>query len=354
MKTYPNLIEQIYDFENLYRAWQRAAQGKRNRPQVMRYGYRLEENLIDLQNHLIWGTWQTGEYRHFTLHEPVYREGAALPFRDRVMHHALVAIIEPCFAPSWIDHSYACRAGKGTHRGADYAQALIRRVQRQHGQAYALKADIRKYFRSIDHAALKRLIRRKITCQPTLDLIEGVIDSTANPDDPRPYGIPLGNLTSQLFANVYLDALDQYAKHRLKVRNYVRYMDDFVIIHHDKQYLNALRLEIEAWLADQLHLKTNSKTQIFPIGTHHGRGLDFLGYRIWATHRRLRKDSIGRIKRSLKRLQREYAAGDIDLEQIRPVVHSWLAHASHADTHGLQVAILGAFGFVREGPPPDA
>lgn len=353
-KTFRNLYPQIYDFENLERAYQLARRGKRQRPPVLRFEYDRDSNLIDIQNHLIWGTWQTGQYRHFTLHEPVYRQGASLPFRDRVMHHALVAVLEPCFLPRMITHTYACIAGRGTHRGADKAQAMLRRVQRDHGRVYVLKSDISKYFYNINHDILRRILRKRIACKPTLRLLDEIIGSFAWAGERHnPRGIPLGNLTSQLFANIYLGEMDLFVKHQLRERHYARYMDDSVIVHHDKQHLHRIRKEIDVFLHDHLALQTNRKTQVFPVTPSRGRALDFLGYRIWTTHRKLRKNSITRIKRSLKRLQKAYAVGDATLEDIRPVVHSWLAHARHANSRALQRAVLGRFAFVRGGQRSD-
>lgn len=347
-KTFKNLYPAIYDFESLLGAYMRARRGKRNRTAVQRFHYNMEGNLIEIQNHLIWGTWKTGQYRTFTLHEPVYRVGASLPFRDRVMQHALVEAIEPCFGPRMIADTYACVVNRGTHAGADRAQSMLRRVQREHGQVYVLKADISKYFKNINHNILRAIIRKRVACKRTLDLIDEIIASTAVNGDVNPVGIPLGNLTSQLFANIYLGELDLYVKHTLREKLYVRYMDDFCIVHHDKEHLQRLRLIIEDFLMDRLGLKTNHKTQVFPVSVTNGRALDFLGYRMWVTHRRLRKSSIRRMVRRMRKLQKQYAAGDIDLDDIRPVVHSWLAHAKHAESYGLRRHILDRFPFMRD------
>lgn len=346
-KTFNNLYPKIYDFDNLMDAYVKASKGKRSRKEVMRFSYNLEGNLIDIQNHLMWGSWKTGEYRHFTLYEPVYRIGAALPFRDRVLHHSLVDAIYPCFFTRFISDTYACIQDRGTHLGADKAQEMMRKVKREHGVVYVFKGDISGYFYNINHTILKKIIRKRISCQRTLDLIDEIIDSSAAHGDINPKGIPLGNLTSQLFANIYLGELDLFVKHQLREEHYIRYMDDFCIIHHDKNHLQQIRVVIEDFLLNKLCLLTNKKTQIFPVAIKHGRALDFLGYRIWPTHRRLRKSSISRICRSLKRLQRSYARGDIGMEEIRPVVHSWLAHASHADTFGLRNKILSSFSFIK-------
>lgn len=310
----------------------------------MRFHYEYESNLINIHNHLINGTWETGRYRPFTLTEPVYRVGAALPFEDRVLHHAIMNVINPIFERSFIADTYACIAGRGTHAGADRAQYMMRRVNQNHGVIYVFKADISGYFYNVNHDILKRLIRKRIKCRATISVIEEIIDSTAEGHNPK--GIPLGNLTSQLFANIYLGLLDDYAKHTLRIKNYVRYMDDFVVIHHCKDYLHGIRREIEAFLLQELALTTNSKTQVFKIDKH--RGLDFLGYRIWTTHRKLRKCSIKRVRKRLRKMQVAYAQGDMDIADIRQSVNSWIAHASHADAHTLVTKVLTNTVFQRD------
>lgn len=347
MKSYRNIYPSIYSFESLYRGYRRARLGKRDRVAVQHFEQDLEGNLIQLQNELIWGEYKTGRYHLFPVFEPKLRQVASLPFRDRVAHHALVAAIEPLWESRFIDHSYACRPGRGMHRGADAVQAMQRRVQRDHGRVYALKADVARYFASIDHQVMRQLLFRRIACSQTAAMCEEILASTTGQDELAPVGIPIGNLTSQLWANVYLHELDLFAKHHLKARHYARYMDDFVLIHHDKEWLHHARVEIEAFLWRQLRLNTNHKTQVFPVGRHHGRGLDFLGYHIWPTHRRLRKSSIRRIHRTMRRFQRLYARGDVDLDEIRRSVVSWSAHASHADTHGLQNTLFAQYPLRR-------
>lgn len=346
-KTYKNLFPLVYDFEALHAAYVRARRGKRAREEVARFEQDLEGNLITLQNELIWGTYRVGTYRTFKVYEPVARAGASLPFRDRVVQHALVAAIEPIWERRFIADTYACRRGRGTHRGADRAQAMLRAVKREHGHVYVFKADIAKYFASIDHAILKRLLRRRIACKQTLALLDQLIDSANGLYGAYGVGLPLGNLTSQLCANIYLHELDEFVKHALHERRYVRYMDDFIIVHHDKDYLQRARKLVEEFLWQRLRLRTNYKTQIFPVATVQGRALDFLGYRIWPTHRRLRKSSISRIKRTLHGLSRRFADGTVSLERVRQSIASWVAHASHADSMGLRRALLGAFAFRR-------
>jgi retron-type reverse transcriptase len=346
-KTYKDLFPCIVDFENLYRAFLAARRNKRYRTEVLSFTSNLEENLIQLQNELLSGTYRTGPYRFFKVYEPKERVVAALSFRDRVVQHAIMAIIEPVWEPRFIFDSYACRVGKGAHAGADRIQYLIRRVRRTHGVSCVLKGDVAKYFPSIDHGILKRLIRRRIACSRTLSLLDEIIDSTAVIGDLAPKGLPIGNLTSQLFANIYLHELDMFVKHGLRERFYVRYMDDFVVVHHDKAHLHLVRRRIEEFLWDQLRLLTNRKTQVFPVQIHNGRALDFLGYRIWPSHRRLRKDSVKRMQRKLIKLEKAYACGLIDLNRISASIQSWLSHAGHADTYHLRSKLLGSVSFQR-------
>ncbi|WP_201766976.1 reverse transcriptase/maturase family protein [Chrysiogenes arsenatis] len=342
------LFTTIVDFESLHSAYLRARRGKRDRCEVMEFERDLEGNLIALQNELMWDMYRVGRYRNFIVYEPKQRMISALPFRDRVVQHALVAAIEPFWQRRFIFDSYACRPEKGTHRGADRAQRFLRIVQRNHGAVYVLKADIARYFPSVDHGVLKCLLRKRVSCEKTLELLDGIIDAPVEGEGVVVLcGIPIGNLTSQLFANIYLHELDLYVKHTLRERYYVRYMDDFCIVHWDKSHLHELRRVIEGFLWDVLRLRTNAKTQVFPVGAHRGRALDFLGYKIFTTHRRLRNDSIARIKRTLRKLKIQYEAGEVCIERVRQSVQSWLAHSSHADARGLQRYILERFPFVH-------
>lgn len=338
-KTYNNLFPQIYDFEALYQAYLKARRCKRYRGEILRFRQRLEENLIQLQNELIWKTYRTGEYYTFYVYEPKARLVAALPFRDRVIHHALVSVIEPIWESRFIYDSYACRVGKGTHAGTNRTQTFLCRAQRRWGRVYCLKADVAKYFPSIDHATLKALLRKRIACQDTLWLCDEIIDSAKRlTNGHQPKGIPIGNLTSQLFANIYLHELDKFIKYDLRERFYVRYMDDFIILGADKAYLHYLRKQIAGFLAERLFLQLNGKTQVFPVK---GRGVDFLGYRIWPTHRLLRVRSKKHMRRKLKKYTKLYGEGKIALDRINASIQSWLGHVKHCDSYRLRKKLLG-------------
>lgn len=340
MKTYKNLFQEVYQFDRLHWAYTQARRGKRDRAEVLRFEQNLEGELIQLQNELIWGMYATSPYRVFWVYEPKKRTVAALPFRDRVVQHSLTSVMEPIWEPRFIHHSYACRPGRGMHAGADQAQQWLREVKREHGRVYVLKADIAKYFPSIDHQVLLDMLGQRIACERTMGLASDIVDSW------HP-GLPIGNLTSQLWANVYLHELDSFVKQQLGVRRYIRYMDDWLIVHHDKAYLHALRRTLEEWLWDRLRLRLNNKTQIFPVAGRRGRALDFLGYRMWCTHRRLRGDSVKRMERRLREMQYQYKRGEIGLAEVRQRVNSWVAHADHADTENLKRQLLGSAVFVR-------
>ncbi len=333
-KTYNNLFDSICSFENLHAAYIKARKCKRYTKDVLNFSTNLEEELIMLQDDLTSGRYRTGSYKRFTIYEPKEREISALPFRDRVVHHAICAIIEPLFERKFIKDSYACRKNKGTHEASLRLSGFLRMAKQKWDKTYCLKADIAKCFHSVDHETLKNILRKTIRCQRTLLLIDEIIDSTNGHK-----GIPIGNLTSQLFANVYLNELDHFAKEKLKVRFYVRYLDDFILLYHDKTIVQGWRKEIEQFLREQLMLQINIKTSVFPIT----QGVDFVGYRTWATHKLLRKRSIIGMKKKLKKLAMLYRENSATLEDIKRVLASWLGHAQHADSYNVVKRVLKNF-----------
>jgi retron-type reverse transcriptase len=332
------MFDQIASFDNLIIAAHEAARGKRFREPIAQFMDNVEENAINIQNHLLWGSYEPSPHRQFFVFEPKKRLISAPPFKDRVLHHAIHQVVMPMVDKRFIYDSYACRTGKGTHKGVERAQRFMRIVQRNHGKVYALKADISRYFDSIDHAKLKNIVRVHIKCEETYQVLSKIIDGPQSENNA--VGIPLGNLTSQMFANMYLNELDQYVKHTLKERFYVRYMDDFVIFHHDKIHLQRLRAHIEEWLLINLGLKTNHKTQVFPVSKCRGRSLDFLGYRLYTTHRLMRKCTEKRMRFKLKRLRERYAKGDVTFDEVRSTIASYTGAAKHANAYSLLNEVL--------------
>ncbi|MCG8348940.1 MAG: hypothetical protein MI924_14305 [Chloroflexales bacterium] len=347
MKTYRNLYPQVYDFENLYLAYRAARRAKRGRAEVMRFEQRVEDQLFRLQEELRDQTYQPGGYRHFYIYEPKKRKISAAPFRDRVVHHALVNIIEHLFERKFIHDSYACRVGKGTHRALDRCTQFVRQYR------FVLQCDVAKFFPTIDHAILLGILGRTIADPQALQLCAqiiasgaGVLDSERElfwfPGDDlfaplRPQGLPIGNLTSQFWANVYLNELDQFVKRELKCRAYLRYADDFLLFHDDKATLQGWRAELRAFAAERLRLHLHdTKCQVFPTGS----GVPFLGFRHFAAYRRLKRPSVVRFRRRLRGLQRAYADGRVSLEKVGESIQSWCAHAAHGNTYRLRNQIL--------------
>lgn len=285
-------LEQSFSFENLRAAYQRARRGKGGREEVAQFGWNLESNLLALRTDILSDAYVHGSYRKFIVSDSKRREIQAAPFRDRVVHQAMVAALEPVFDRGFVYDTYACRRGKGTH-------AAIARFERfARVSRYALTMDISKYFASIDHGILFSFLARKVNDRRMLALCRIVIKSS---EEKPGVGIPIGNLTSQLFANVYLDALDQYVKHGLQERRYVRYMDDFAILHDDKAHLHALKAEVTDFLAARLKLAVHPhKAQIVPTRC----GVGFLGFRIFPHHRLLRPSTVRRFVARVKRAKR--------------------------------------------------
>ena len=327
------LHEAIYDYSNLLLSYNKARRGKRYRKEVLKYTQKKEENLQRTQEELIELTYNPSGYRYFKVYEPKERQIMALPFYDRVVQHAINNVLEPIFEKRFYRHSYACRKGKGSHAASDTLQKWLYDWEKYHKdeKLYAIKADIHAYFKSINHNRLKKEIRRVIKDENVLLLTDRIIDH--NGEMPDGTGIPVGNLTSQLFANVYLDALDKYVKEVLGVKKYIRYMDDFIILSPDIEQLKDWLQKIEAFINTELLLSFNPKTTIVCASTG---GIDFVGYKHRATHKKVRKDSIKRIKRTIK----QYERGETTKESLQKSICSWTGHAGHADSYHLREKII--------------
>ena len=353
MKRFGNLWLRVLAFENLLLAYRKARKGKRTRSEVARFDLNLERELLALQRELYDRTYRPGTYRTFTIYERKSRQISAAPFRDRVVHHALLNLVEPLLDRRFIHDSYACRPGKGVHRAVDRYQGWAQRY------AYALKLDVARYFPSIDHELLKAQLRRHLKDQAVLWLFDLIIDHSAPfAEEPLAYfpgddlltpltrntGIPIGNLTSQFLANLYLNEIDHFAKQVLRARAYLRYVDDLVVLSDSKAELHAWRRAIEKRLQD-LRLRVHSrKANIFRVCD----GVDVLGYRVFPGYRLLRNDNGHRFARRLRGFASAYRDGTMDWPDFDPNVQSWIGHASQADTLGLRGALFAATVFTRE------
>lgn len=333
--THNDLHSRIIDFDNLWKAYLAAREGKRYRREVAQFNVNLEENLLNIHNHLVWGTWRPGKSREFRIFEPKQRDIQAPPFADRIVHHAVVRIVEPLFERRFIYHSYACRRRKGAQRAVNELQAMLRAAGQNSATPYVVKADVRSYFASIRHDVLFRAISRVVSCRKTLALWRRIAAAYGHESG---IGLPVGALTSQLSANIVLDQLDHVAKDRLGIQMYVRYMDDIIIVSPDKESAwHALR-ELIGGLS-VLGLEINPKTSIFPAG----RGVDFCGYRTWATHILPRKRNIKKARERFRRLARLFQEGRASLFDARQIVLSFIAYAKHCNSWHTVVKILNDF-----------
>jgi retron-type reverse transcriptase len=356
MKRFGNLWSKIINFENLYLASHKAQKGKRFRENILEFNDKLENNLFQLQHELQTKTYEPGEYHSFRIYDPKPRLISAAPYRDRIIHHALCNIIIPLIDKTFIHDSYANRKGYGTHR------ALKRFTQFARSSQYILQCDIKKYFPSIDHEVLKQQINSKIKCQDTLWLINSIIDNS-NLQEPidnyfleddiltvkeRRKGLPIGNLTSQFFANVYLNGLDHFIREKIKCHKYLRYVDDFALFSDDKEFLVNARIEIEDYLTT-LRLRIHPiKSQLFETQY----GVNFVGFRVLPDRIRVRNDNLRRSRKRLRELQYEYQYNQITLEKLIQRLQSWEAHLKHGDTHQLRKQIFDNLTFSHLPPYP--
>jgi RNA-directed DNA polymerase len=349
----PSLTE-IACWDNLLLAFQKASRGKRGNPEVAVFEYRLEENLIALREELLHRTYLPFPYSSFYIHEPKRRLISAAPFRDRVVHHALCNLIEPIFECSFVADSYANRVGKGTHRALNHAQDYARRFR------YVLQVDIRQFFPSIDHAILRAVLAKKLLDPGVLWLIERILASGVGvlveeyqmvyfPGDDlfavnRPRGLPIGNLTSQFWANVYLSSVDHFIKRQLRCPGYVRYVDDLLLFAHEKQVLWAWKDALVDRLA-ALRVTIHPGAHPRPVT----EGIPFLGFIVFPARRRLKRRKGVHYQRRVRAAVDTYRAGQLPADILAASLRGWVNHVRYANTVGLQKAILrGVPGEVLE------
>lgn len=339
----------MISFENLTRAAERAQKGKRLRVSTAEFNFFMEKEIFRLQEELGTQIYRPGPYRQFYVYEPKPRLISASPYRDRVVHQAFCGVIEPIFDNRFIHDSYACREGKGTHRAMNRCQEFARRGRSKN--AYVLKCDIQHYFPSISHERLYQIFARRIRDKRVLWLARVIIDSAnglrltlsdQGENIVKGVGIPIGNLTSQFFANVYLNELDYFVKFDLKEKNYLRYMDDFLVFGQDKGHLHQVKEEIARFLGDFLGLSLHAnKSTVFPVKL----GVDFCGFRVFPYYRKLRKTNVKMFVRRVEKMRQTFSEGNIGIKQISDSVRAWIAHASHGNTYSLRKKLLSKMAF---------
>ena len=325
MKRYGHLWEKVISVENLRLADEKARRGKQHTYGVRVHDENREANIQALHEALVTKTFKTSAYDVFTIYEPKERIIRALPFKDRVAQHALCNVIRPIIERGFYAHSYACIDGRGAHKAShDLSRWYYRLYMEWDGNVWVLKGDIHSYFASMSHDVLKRQYRKEIKDRRVLALLDCIVDHNGTGD---PVGVPVGNLTSQLFGGMYLTPLDRFVKETLRAKWYMRYMDDFVILARSRLKLVEQLEKITEFLHTELRLELNPKTKIYkPM-----HGIDFVGYRHFHDYRLIRKDSITRCRRRIRR----YAAGEVSWNQLQEQLTSWTGHASHANACGI-------------------
>ena len=352
MSVLSDVYGKMCSYEDLEISYREARKGKRYRPEILNFSDTLETGLDLLLFELNEMVYEMGRYRMFYVHEPKLRLVMSIPFRDRIVQWSIYRYLFPFYERLFIYDSYACRKGKGSHAAADRLQYWLRQVHRRELENsdvkyYYLKLDISKYFYRVNHQILLDILRVRIHDEKMMILLERIINNPnqkfglpagVSPED-CPYedwlddaGMPIGNLTSQMFANIYLDQLDQFCKHVLGAHFYIRYMDDVIILSDDKAELHRWKEQIERFLNEALALQLNKKTAIRPISL----GIDFVGYKIWSTHRKLKKSTARKIIRKVKVMCYLLSTGQMTKEEFMRRAASYKGILEHCDSYGLR------------------
>ena len=320
-------FNKIFSANNLLTSWKQFLRGKKEKIDVAEFSLRLTSHLFELERDLLTGSYRHGGYIYFTINDLKPRDIHKASVRDRIVHHALYSALYPYFDRKFIYDSYSCRIGKGTHRALDRFATFARRESGAHCHTvWALSGDIKKCFASVDHCVLKSILRRHVTCPRLTAVLDSIIDSFSTSNNK---GIPLGNLTSQLFINIYLNELDHHIKRNLKAKYYIRYADDFIIMSHDKDWLWELLPRIGEFLGDRLLLELRPNARPFRTVSS---GVDFLGWVHFSHHRVLRSATRWRMLRKLERFHSP------------AVISSYLGLLSHGNTRALSDIVLNFEG----------
>lgn len=317
------IFDTIISVDNLFSAWREFRRGKRKKIDVQNFEFALEDNLFTLHEELITKTYEHSGYQSFYVQDPKLRHIHKAVVRDRVVHQAVFRVLYPIFDKGFIHDSYSCRIQKGTHRAVNRLASFARKASHNNTKIlYALKCDIKKFFDSVDHATLLLFIKERVD-EDTMWLVEHILKSFEKENG---RGLPLGNVTSQLFANVYLHALDMFVKQNLREKYYLRYCDDFIILGNDLEHLSCVVKEIDRFLCTALGLRLHkNKVSI----RKYGQGIDFLGYVIRPYYRVLRTKTKRRMFREMKKKKILLSRGVIDQDSFDQSRQSYLGMLSH-------------------------
>ena len=337
-----NIFARIVDEENLEKAYRKSLKGgNKYNSEAMVFSLNETYNLRRLRQSLMDETYEFDEYIRFKVYEPKERVIDAPHFKDKIVQLAINNILKEIYQPCFIYDSYASLDNKGTHKCVDRIQHFMRKAKWEYGEGvYIVKADVRKFFYTIDREILKSLFPKKIKCKKTLRLLYKIIDSA---DDIDALGMPLGNTLSQISANIYLDKVDQYCKRRLSLKYYVRYMDDIIIVVESKEKAKEVKRLVAAFLKDKLNLDINKdKTKVFPLN----QGVNAVGFKIYATHRLLRNNCKKKIKRKAKKMRHLLEEGKMTVEKAEQILNSWLGHAKHGNSYNFIRRLIGRNDYI--------
>ena len=334
-----NVYSELCSYENLEKAFHKARRGKTLKPYVIEFETKLKENLMQLQTELIFHTYKPCPLKTFILREPKTRKISKSDFRDRVVHHAICNIIEPFYEKRFISDSFANRAGKGTINAIKRFDQFKRKASKNNTiRCYVLKADIRHYFDTVNHKFFIKILERKIKDERLLWLIKIILEN--HHTSIKGKGMPLGNLTSQFFANVYLNELDQFVKHKLKAKYYIRYVDDFVIFHQSRTLLEGYKEKIDIFLKQNLDIELHpDKSKVLKLE----KGIGFLGFRIFYYHKLIIKKNRRKFEKKFGIMKELYEKGKIDREKVIEKFEGWLAYNSNGNTFKYRKRITSIF-----------
>ncbi|PIE91441.1 MAG: RNA-dependent DNA polymerase [Acidobacteria bacterium] len=325
MRRFGHLFPSITCYQNLIRASKKAQRGKCHRPEVAEFCFSREKHCLQLQNELQNGTYRQTPYRIFKIYEPKERQISIVAFRDRVVHHAIFNIIDPIIERRFIADTYACRKGKGVHSALKRSQYFSQKFR------YVMKNDIRSYFNSVSHDVIKNLLRRIFKDPELMELLDMIIDYPIPGGQPNK-GLPIGNLSSQYFANMYLGQLDSYLKGHIGIKGYLRYMDDFLIYSNSKEELHEIQVVIRGFLKEKLQLTLKHPEGIL-IPVQHG--INFLGFRVYPRMIRLQGIKKRNLIQQLKQKSKMLDLGKISERDFQSSAAAMLGHIGHCQTKRL-------------------
>ena len=329
------LFNNIISLENLFSAWKEFKKGKTKRPDVHKFEFNLEDSLFELNQELKTKIYFHSDYNPFYIADPKLRHIHKAEVKDRIVHQAIFRVLYPVFDKNFIHDSYSCRVHKGTHRAVIRLNKFCNKLSKNNSiNIYVLKCDIKKFFDSVDQNILSEVIKRKVCDENTIWLIQKIIKSF---EKEKGKGLPLGNVTSQLFANIYLNELDQFVKHKLKVKYYIRYCDDFVILGKDKNVLFLTAGKIDEFLNYNLSLSLHSDKIII---RKYRQGVDFLGYVVLPYHRVVRTRTKRRIFRKLMKIKKKLESSLISKGSFNHSIQSYLGILKHCNGYKINQEIL--------------